>query len=55
MRRTTLLLIFILCSGFSYAQDFGKTINHVTIVVSDFDASKKFYTELLGLEQIDAP
>jgi catechol 2,3-dioxygenase-like lactoylglutathione lyase family enzyme len=55
MRRTTLLLILIITAGFSYAQDFGKTLNHVTVVVSDFNASKKFYTELLGLEQIDVP
>ena len=30
-------------------------LNHVTLVVSDFEDSKTFYTELLGLEQIDAP
>ena len=55
MKRVTLLLVLFLWAGFSYAQDFGKALNHVTLVVSDFDASKKFYTELLGLKQIDAP
>ena len=55
MRKTILLLILFLGAGISYAQDFVKTLNHVTVVVSDFNASKKFYTELLGLEQIDAP
>ncbi|MEJ2299847.1 MAG: VOC family protein, partial [Woeseiaceae bacterium] len=55
MKRVTLLLVLFLWAGFSYAQDFGKALNHVTLVVSDFDASKRFYTELLGLKQIDAP
>ena len=55
MIRKPLLLVLILASGISYAQEFGKTLNHVTVVVSDFEASKKFYTELLGLERIDAP
>jgi catechol 2,3-dioxygenase-like lactoylglutathione lyase family enzyme len=32
-----------------------KTLHHVTLVVSDFDASKKFYIEQPGLKQIDAP
>ena len=51
MIRKPLLLVLILASGISYAQEFGKTLNHVTVVVSDFEASKKFYTELLGLER----
>lgn len=55
MTRMLFLLILILGSGISYAQDFGKSLNHVTIVVSDFEASKRFYTGLLRLEQIDAP
>jgi len=55
MRKMTLLFALILGAMSSYAQDFGKTLNHVTVVVSDFHASKKFCTELLGLEQIDAP
>ena len=55
MIRMSLLVALIIVSGLSYAQDFGKSLNHVTVVVSDFEASKKFYTETLGLEQIDAP
>ena len=55
MTRMSLLIVLIIASGLSYAQDFGKSLNHVTVVVSDFEASKKFYTELLGLEQIDTP
>ena len=55
MKRTILLLVLILGAGALNAQDFGKTLHHVTIVVSDFSASKKFYTEVLGLKQIDAP
>ena len=55
MTRKMLLIVLVFASGFSQADDFGKTLNHVTVVVSDFAASKRFYTELLGLEQIDAP
>lgn len=55
MIRMSLLVVLIVVSGLSHAQEFGKTLNHVTVVVSDFDASKAFYTETLGLEQIDAP
>lgn len=31
------------------------TLQHTTLVVSDFSVSKPFYTELLGFRQIDAP
>ena len=55
MRRTVLLMVSMLGPAISYGQDFRTTLNPVTIVVSDFNVSKKFYTELLGLEQIDAP
>lgn len=55
MKKAALLVVCIFGSGFSCAQDFGKTLNHVTLVVSDFQVSKRFYTEVLGLEQIDTP
>ncbi len=27
-----------------------KSIHHIAIICSDYEASKKFYTEILGLE-----
>ena len=45
----------------SYAQEkvmpftSNATLQHVTVVVSDFSKSKPFYTELLGFKQVDAP
>lgn len=32
-----------------------KTIDHVTIVVADLERSTKFYTEVLGMQQIERP
>jgi glyoxylase I family protein len=31
---------------------FLKSIHHVAIICSDYEASKKFYTEILGLESV---
>ncbi len=55
MKRITLLLLLILGPATALAQDINRTLNHVTLVVSNFEESKTFYTELLGLEQIEAP
>lgn len=55
MIRNALLLALVFGSSLSVADDFRLSLNHVTLVVSDFEASKKFYTETLGLEQIDTP
>lgn len=54
---TRIIFLLALIAGFapSFAQEFDRTLNHVTLVVSNFEESKTFYTELLGLEQIDAP
>ena len=32
-----------------------KTIDHVTIVASDLQRSTRFYTEVLGMEQVERP
>lgn len=49
-------MVLVFTASHSYAQEGGgKTLNHVTLVVSDFEASREFYVELLGLETIDAP
>ncbi len=32
-----------------------KTIDHVTIVVKDLEASRRFYVDLLGMEQVERP
>lgn len=55
MIRIALVLTLVFASSVSSADDFNKSLNHVTLVVSNFEASKKFYTETLGLEQIEAP
>ena len=49
------LFVLLFSFSLSHADEFTVTLNHVTLVVSDFDASKKFYIEQLGLKQIDAP
>lgn len=37
------------------AQGISLSLNHATLVVSNFEVSKAFYTDLLGLQEIDAP
>ena len=32
-----------------------KTINHVTLVVQDLEASREFYCDLLGMDEVDRP
>ena len=32
-----------------------KTLDHVTLIVKDLEASRRFYCDLLGMEQIDRP
>lgn len=32
-----------------------KTLDHVTLIVDDLEASRKFYCDLLGMEQVDRP
>lgn len=36
------------------ANKFNLTLQHTTVVVSDFTVSKKFYTEILGLNDLNA-
>jgi catechol 2,3-dioxygenase-like lactoylglutathione lyase family enzyme len=33
----------------------AKTIDHITLVVSDLEQSAKFYTEVLGMEAVERP
>ena len=33
----------------------AKFIDHVTLVIADMDASRKFYVDLLGLEEVPRP
>ena len=54
MRKITVLIALIIACGVSVADDFGKAFNHVTFVVSDLDASKKFYSEILGFKPLEA-
>lgn len=49
------LLVLLIGSGITNAQSDGVSLNHVTLVVSDFEASKKFYTQILGFDEIEAP
>lgn len=55
MIRIFSVLILMFCLASAAAQEFTKTANHVTLVVSNFEDSKAFYTELLGLEEIETP
>jgi len=55
MKKITILIALVVASGVAVADDFGRSLNHVTYVVSDFDASKRFYTEVLGLKVIETP
>jgi catechol 2,3-dioxygenase-like lactoylglutathione lyase family enzyme len=32
-----------------------KTLDHVTLVVKDLEASRRFYCDLLGMQQVDRP
>ena len=32
-----------------------KRIDHITLVVKDLEVSKKFYVDLLGMEEVDRP
>ena len=32
-----------------------KTLDHVTLVVNDLEASRAFYCDLLGMQQVDRP
>jgi catechol 2,3-dioxygenase-like lactoylglutathione lyase family enzyme len=32
-----------------------RTIDHITIVVKDLEASSKFYTQVLGMREVDRP
>lgn len=52
--RILLLLTLIFGPAISLAQEVNRTLHHVTLVVSDFEESKTFYTDLLGLERIEA-
>lgn len=52
--RTLFVLALVFSLIPSYAQEVSRTLNHVTLVVSNFEESAAFYTDLLGLEQIDA-
>lgn len=54
MKKSLSLLVLIFSSGFASAQSEGMSLNHVTLVVSDFEASKKFYTQVLRFEEIEA-
>ena len=38
----------------SKAHNFNLTLQHTTLVVSDFAVSKEFYTEILGLKDLNA-
>ena len=42
------------CSVNMLAQDYNLTLQHTTLVVSDFAESKKFYTEILKLKDLGA-
>jgi catechol 2,3-dioxygenase-like lactoylglutathione lyase family enzyme len=64
--KPSLIIVIIIFMSLSHnvaAQDtvadndrhsFSLTLQHTTLVVSDFETSKKFYTELLMLEEISA-
>jgi len=32
-----------------------KTLDHVTLIVKDLEASRRFYCDLLGMQQVDRP
>ena len=32
-----------------------KTMDHVTIVIADIEATRKFYVDVLGMEQVERP
>lgn len=32
-----------------------KTLDHVTLIVDDLEASRKFYCDLLGMQQVERP
>ena len=55
MDRLFLILIFFLVAISAQAGEFEKSLYHVTVVVSDFEASKEFYLDTLELELIEAP
>ena len=38
----------------TFAESFNLTLQHTTLVVSDFSVSRKFYTEVLGLPELNA-
>lgn len=57
MRSTITLLLVVYCFTQLQGQDknWNITLQHTTVVVSDFAKSEKFYKELLGLKEIPAP
>lgn len=55
MKKTKLLLIVLVISGFVRAQDnnsFSVTFNHVALSVKDVDRSAEFYKYTLNLQEI---
>lgn len=51
MTRVATLLAFNFSVSTCFANNFGKSANHLALAVSDFDESKKFCGEVPGLEQ----
>ncbi len=51
MKKLTLLFSFLFTVLLSFSQGYDKKFDAVGLVVSDIEASEKFYTEILGFEK----
>jgi len=55
MRKIIVMTALVFCCACSYAQDNELTFNHITLIVSDIEASENFYVGVLKLEQLESP
>lgn len=53
MRPTFILLTFFLLTSLGYAQEPALTYDHQAILVSNLERSSQFYTQSLGLKEIE--
>jgi lactoylglutathione lyase len=55
MKKTTLLILILLCTGFLFGQANDKypvSFSHIGLSVKDVDSSADFYKRLFGLQEI---
>jgi catechol 2,3-dioxygenase-like lactoylglutathione lyase family enzyme len=55
MKRIILITALAFCCACAYAGDNKLTFNHVTLIVSDIEASEEFYVGVLKLEKLKSP